>query len=48
MGDEGGRLFADDTALYMVNSDLQTLLSAIKEKNGKKSLQMVYLRQINN
>ena len=30
---EGVRLFADDTALYMVNSDLQTLLSAIKEKN---------------
>ena len=32
VGAEGVRLFADDTALYMVNSDLQTLLFGIKEK----------------
>ena len=32
VGAEGVRLFADDTALYMVNSDLQTLLSGTKEK----------------
>ena len=32
VGADGVRLFADDTALYMVNSDLQTLLSGTKEK----------------
>ena len=32
VGAEGVWLFADDTALYMVNNDLQTLLSGIKEK----------------
>ena len=31
----------------MVNSNLQTLLSGIKEKNWK-SLQMVYLQQTDN
>ena len=30
VGAEGVRLFADDTALFMVDSNLQTLLSAIK------------------
>ena len=47
VGAAGVRLFADHTALYMVNSDLQTLLSGIKDKNWK-SLQMVYLQQTNN
>ena len=32
VGAEGVPLFADETALYMVNSDLQTLLSGMKEK----------------
>ena len=31
VGAEGVQLFAGGTALYMVNSDLQTLLSALKE-----------------
>ena len=32
VGAEGVRLFADDTALYMVNSDLKNLLSCIQKK----------------
>ena len=32
VGDESARLFAYDTALYMLSSHLQTLFSAIKEK----------------
>ena len=33
VGAEGVRLFEDDTALYMLNNNLQTLLSVIKETN---------------
>ena len=46
-GAEGVPLFADDTALFLVDSDLHTLLSAIKENNWKY-LQIVYLQQTDN